>query len=308
MPKSDNMENDMEMFANISKVDEEKRMVFGYATTDRVDSQNEIVDRDATANALEEYKEWRNVREMHQPSAVGVAPVLELTQKGLWVGAKVIDDSAWEKVKTGVYKGFSIGGKRLEHKVDVVKGNEIPVTRITKYRLNEISLVDRPANFDAKFQMVKRDNSDEEIISKLSDALVVLNKGEINEESRKEKKEMLKGEVIMEEIKKDDAPKPEEKPPEVKPEEKPVEEKKEEPKVEEKVDKYDALKAQVDELKKSLDAKDAELKKLSSFGEDLVKRLEGLEPLKKVASEPVIAAEDVKKMEFKDIAAKVIFE
>ena len=365
--KGDMMEpEEFRIFSGIEKVDEEKRMVYGYATTEAIDAQGEVVLLDATRKALGDYSQWRNVREMHQPKAVGTAPVLDLTEKGLYVGAKIVDDSAWIKVKEGVLKGFSIGGKCRLREIEVREGKDVPV--IKDYTLTEISLVDRPANPEAVFSLVKIDTGEDiekarvtameekRTALKMSpaefyaaprdppsesalpifdeahvrNALARFNqtdlspeekdkakrkilaaakkfgidvgsednakKGDLNEER---KKEMLnKGDIKMA----DEEKKPE--PVALAPVE-PVEPAKEETVAKK---EYDALKAKVDEIQKSLESKDAEIKKLVDFGNDLVKRLEGLEPVKKVASEPVIAAEDVKKMEFKDLAAKVIFE
>ena len=134
-------------YAEICKVDDEKRMVYGYASTEAMDVQGEIVTKDAMAAALEDYMRFANIREMHQPSAVGVAKSAEIDDKGTFISAHVVDDSAWSKVKAGVYKGFSIGGKALE-KVDNV---------INALRLTEISLVDRPANPEALITLWKAD-------------------------------------------------------------------------------------------------------------------------------------------------------
>jgi len=142
-------------YAEICKVDDEKRMVYGYASTEALDVQGEIVTKQAMAAALEDYMRFANIREMHQPSAVGVAKSVEMDDKGTFISAHVVDDSAWSKVKAGVYKGFSIGGKAIE-KVDNV---------INALRLTEISLVDRPANPEALITLWKADaptTSDEE--------------------------------------------------------------------------------------------------------------------------------------------------
>src|SRR5215472_13846238 len=58
--------------------------------------------------------------------------------------AHVVDPVAVAKVKNQVYRGFSIGGRVLQRE----PGN--PKT-ITGLALNEISLVDRPANPEAVF-------------------------------------------------------------------------------------------------------------------------------------------------------------
>src|SRR5215470_17319601 len=101
----------MRFYAPIAKVDAEERMVWGYASTDAEDDQGETVTRDALAEALAGYMKFANIREMHQMSAVGVAEQAGVDGKGLYVGARIVDPRAWDKVTTGVYKGFSIGGR-----------------------------------------------------------------------------------------------------------------------------------------------------------------------------------------------------
>src|SRR5581483_5443097 len=101
----------MRLYAEITKIDEAQQMVFGYASTEAIDSQGEIVKREALEAALPDYMRFANIREMHQPSAVGVATDAGLDDKGLYLAARIVDPLAWEKVVEGVYKGFSIGGR-----------------------------------------------------------------------------------------------------------------------------------------------------------------------------------------------------
>jgi phage head maturation protease len=154
--KSDSMEipEIFKMYAPFSKIDEEKHMVYGYATTASLDSQDEVVDLDASFEAVDEWKAWANIKEMHRPeTAVGVAPIIEKhVGVGVYIGAKIVDDQAWRKCVEKVYKGFSIGGK-------VIKRDEKNSKRITKYQLREVSLVDRPANPDSVFMVAKRDDT-----------------------------------------------------------------------------------------------------------------------------------------------------
>jgi phage head maturation protease len=140
----------MRLYAEITKIDEAEQLVFGYASTEALDSQGEIVKREALEAALPDYMRFANIREMHQPSAVGVATKAQIDGKGLFLGAKIVDPTAWEKVVQGVYKGFSIGGK-------VTSRDETEKHVITGLRLSEISLVDRPANPEAVFTMYKSD-------------------------------------------------------------------------------------------------------------------------------------------------------
>jgi hypothetical protein len=138
-----------------AKVDDDKRMVWGYASTPALDLDDEVVKLEAIKAALPDYLEWGNIREMHQPSAVGVATETTIDAKGLWLGAYVTDDQAWRKCKPTtlddgtvippVYKGFSIGGQ-VVRKVG---------KNIEAMKLIEISLVDRPANPECRIEVVK---------------------------------------------------------------------------------------------------------------------------------------------------------
>lgn len=139
----------MRFYWPIAKIDAEQRMVWGYASTEAVDEQGETVTRGALAAALDDYMRFANIREMHQPSAVGVAKEAELDDKGLYLGAKIIDAEAWAKIVEGVYKGFSIGGR-------VTARDPADRTVITGLSLTEISVVDRPANPEAVFDCWKR--------------------------------------------------------------------------------------------------------------------------------------------------------
>lgn len=144
MKETDTM-SDFQFFMPLSKIDEDKRIVYGYASTPTKDSDGEIVTLDAIKDALPGYMEYANVREMHALKAVGVTEEANIDDKGLFISAKIIDDDAWKKCREGVYKGFSIGGKKLSK-----TGN-----KITEIEMSEISVVDRPSNPDARFELAK---------------------------------------------------------------------------------------------------------------------------------------------------------
>ena len=143
----------MRFYGNIQKIDAEQRLVFGYASTEAQDAHGETILKSAIEDALADYMEFANIREMHQLSAVGTAEEASVDDKGLYLGAKVIDDAAWGKVTSGVYKGFSVGGKVLARDKDDKK-------IITKILLTEISLVDRPSNPEARFDVWKAAGSE----------------------------------------------------------------------------------------------------------------------------------------------------
>lgn len=151
------------VYVPFTKVDDEQRMVYGVATDETPDADDEVVDYAATKAAVADWSQWRNVREMHQPSAIGVAEEIALDDaaKSLSIGVKVVDEDAWAKVKAGVYKGFSIGGRKLKSVMEKVGDRK--VNRIMEYLLTEISLVDRPANPSALFSLVKREGGETEM-------------------------------------------------------------------------------------------------------------------------------------------------
>lgn len=136
---------DFQFFMPIAKVDKETRTVSGYASTPTKDGDGEIVTLDAIKGALPGYMEYGNIREMHALKAVGVAEEANIDTKGLFLTARIVDDAAWAKCVEGVYKGFSIGGKKLAK-----TGN-----KITGIEMTEISIVDRPSNPDARFALAK---------------------------------------------------------------------------------------------------------------------------------------------------------
>lgn len=134
----------MRFYADIQRVDEEQRMVWGYASTEQRALDGLVITREAMSAALDDYMEYANIREMHQPSAAGVAREGLVDDVGLWIGAYIVDDNAWKKVVERVYKGFSIGAKITER-------DEDDKTLIRGISLREISLVDRPADPGARF-------------------------------------------------------------------------------------------------------------------------------------------------------------
>ncbi|HYA07495.1 MAG TPA: HK97 family phage prohead protease [Xanthobacteraceae bacterium] len=143
----------MRLYGTIQKVDADKRMVYGYASTEAVDASGEVILRSAIEGALEDYLEFANIREMHQLSAVGTAEEASVDDKGLYLAAHIVDDAAWAKVKAGVYKGFSVGGK-------VIERDPLNKKTITKVALHEISIVDRPQNPEARFDVWKAAGAD----------------------------------------------------------------------------------------------------------------------------------------------------
>ena len=150
----------------IGKVDVERRMVSGFATLDNIDKQGDIV---TTESSIQAFKNFRgNLREMHQPSAVGKIvsfkedryfdPSVKKFYSGVYVSAYVSKGAqdAWEKVLDGTYKGFSIGGN-IKNWDDAFNEELNKSIRIIKeYDLFELSLVDNPANQFANIVSIEK--------------------------------------------------------------------------------------------------------------------------------------------------------
>ena len=184
------------LYADLSKVEEQDDgtiKVWGYASTAAVDSDGETVTADAMKAALPGYMKWGAVREMHQAKAAGSAIEAEVQDDGrTWFGAHVVDSEAVKKVKAGVYKGFSIGGK-------VTSRDEMAKTTITGINLVEVSLVDRPANPEAVITICKAEMLDEpEAVSAIDALAELLNKGDVTADKLLELAKGAKPEPVAE--------------------------------------------------------------------------------------------------------------
>lgn len=148
----------------LTKVDEEKRLVYGTAALEQVDKSNEIFDYAGSKPLFEKWsgdqhlssagKSYGNVREMHEKSAAGkiTEPLgFDDVAKTITVCAKVVDDGAWQKVLEGVYTGFSIGGAYTKRWAD----ETIKTAKRYIAAPNEISLVDNPCMPGATFEFIK---------------------------------------------------------------------------------------------------------------------------------------------------------
>jgi len=157
----------LQLIFPVSLIKNEERVVVGVATADNVDKSGDVVDFSASMTA---FKNWQgNIREMHQPLAVGKAvghrPV-EIneggsTYRGVEVSAYISKgaEDTWQKVLDGTLGAFSIGGRILERKEDETrKFRGQPVSVVTKYELGELSLVDNPANPVANITLIKSDD------------------------------------------------------------------------------------------------------------------------------------------------------
>lgn len=155
------MKNRIRLFGTITKMEDLEDgtiIVKGIASSEVVDSQGEVVTKEAMKAAIPDYMKFGAIREMHQPMAAGTALKCEVNAAGeTELEAHIVDPVAVLKCRENVYKGFSIGGK--------VKGrDEVNKNTINALRLTEISLVDVPANPSATFAIGKAEDAEDILI------------------------------------------------------------------------------------------------------------------------------------------------
>jgi len=159
----------LNLFIPLTKIDEEKRLVYGVATAEVKDRTGEICDYATTKPYYEAWstdvhkasggKSVGNLRAMHGKIAAGKITDIAFddTNKKIEICAKVVDDQEWKKVLEGVYTGFSQGGayvKRWDDPTD---------STIKRYTADptEVSLVDVPCLKTATFEVIKADGQTE---------------------------------------------------------------------------------------------------------------------------------------------------
>jgi len=127
---------EFDIYTEISKVDTDKRQVFGWASVtksggiDVVDLQGDVIPLEEIEKAAYEFvKKSRVGGKMHQKGDAGPIHVSDMiesfvvtpekkvamglpdeTPEGWWVGFKVNDDHTWAEAKDGKLAGFSVHG------------------------------------------------------------------------------------------------------------------------------------------------------------------------------------------------------
>ena len=158
--------NNLRLSMPLTKVDKERRVVSGFASLDNLDKQDDIVTAEASMDAFAKFR--GNIREMHQPLAVGKMvsfkadkyfdPDSKKFYNGVFVSAYVSKGAqdTWEKVLDGTLTGFSIGGRMNKWDDGFDEKSEKAIRIIKQYDLIELSLVDSPANQFANIVSVEK--------------------------------------------------------------------------------------------------------------------------------------------------------
>jgi hypothetical protein len=148
-------------YASIEKADKNPDgtlTVYGKATDDSIDIDQQICDETWLKRAMPDWMmSGGNVREQHSNIAAGVATDYELKGDGHYITALVVDPVSVKKVETGVLKGFSIGIRSPR----IIRDEKAAGGRIIDGTIVEVSLVDRPANPNAKLMLAKAAESGE---------------------------------------------------------------------------------------------------------------------------------------------------
>ncbi|HEX9159828.1 MAG TPA: hypothetical protein VF835_06340, partial [Rhizomicrobium sp.] len=167
LPTKESRPMDFRLFVPLTKVDVEKRLVYGTIAEEVPDKANEIMDYQS---ARPEFEAWSaeiakasdgksvgNLRAMHGHIAAGKLETIAFDDAGKRIECcgKVVDDAEWAKVLEGVYTGFSMGGQYVKRWKDA---DDPQLTRYTP-RPSEVSLVDSPCIPTATFEVVKEDGT-----------------------------------------------------------------------------------------------------------------------------------------------------
>lgn len=144
------------------KLEDGRLVVEGCATSEALDGEGTVLDYDASKKAFEVWK--GNIREQHDPKkAVGRA--LEITHDDAarsilvraFISAGAQDTQA--KILDGTLGGFSVHGVATELKMEK-SANGKPFERVTKWLMDELSVVDVGSNPDTNgIKLVKADGS-----------------------------------------------------------------------------------------------------------------------------------------------------
>ena len=163
------------VFAQIQKIDVEKRLIYARATDETPDRSGEAFDY---VTSKPHFQKWSqeasdatngasvgNLRAMHGKVAAGKFTEIQFNDEARAIDTvcKVTDNNEWDKVMDGTYTGLSIGGSYAKTWEDPVqKGFGGKALKRYTAIPSEISLVDRPCNPNAKFfEIRKADGSSE---------------------------------------------------------------------------------------------------------------------------------------------------
>ncbi len=191
-------------------------MIGGYASIEVVDKQNDLITIKALNEAVKKFmeqKSFRNVMTNHSNVQVGEVVdsyrdkqgrlfKTEVDDVGFFVVIKLRDDIEKAKeINRGIRKGslrsFSIGGQALQ-KVKKSNSELGQYNEISKLELHEVTICEKGINPEAKFDILKQENTGEKMTEKLEKALEELDTllKEVNTLRKEEEEEKGMGEYM----------------------------------------------------------------------------------------------------------------
>jgi len=147
-------EKSIRLHASFTRLDAAERMVYGYASTGAIDSEDTEFEPSWWPQAIAGYKQTRSLSAMHERPNIGTVPILEVRPEGLWIGARIDDLDEWALCKNGTYDGFSIEFFAWDHKLKTVDGKRIK--HYTKFVLTDITVGYPVSNPETTFQLIGR--------------------------------------------------------------------------------------------------------------------------------------------------------
>ena len=136
----------------------------GYASTDDVDRQGDIVPASVWKKGIQNYLKNPVILAYHNHcEPVGRMVGHKVDSKGLWIKARISSaaDEVFDLVKDGILTAFSIGFRIVDAEYDAAK--ELFVVK--ELELHEISIVSVPANQNTLFSLSKAFDTAEEFKS-----------------------------------------------------------------------------------------------------------------------------------------------
>lgn len=150
----------------MNKADKDRRLFGGWATVEVVDKQGEKVDIDAFKKVMKAFMDMGgNIIDTHSNKTVAKVLNYEFKKKegedALWLDMECYDhydyhDEVWEKIKSGHYKGLSMGGRRKKGEFELKCDTDGCHNHVKGIELFEVSIVDKPANQEATIEEVNQ--------------------------------------------------------------------------------------------------------------------------------------------------------
>lgn len=155
-------------FSKVETLKDGRMVVEGTATSEAVDSQNDILDYEGSKKA---FSDWRgNVREQHDPhKAVGKSLDIKFDDEAKSITVRAFISSGAKdtqaKINEGVIAAYSVGGTApTRSKTEKVGGKS--VRRVLEWGMTELSVVDVGSNPDTNnLELVKAGGAATEILA-----------------------------------------------------------------------------------------------------------------------------------------------